>query len=156
METDLSNPKKGIVCHRLEELMNHLSNPYKWIDASSKTLYHASAVMMSNHLVTLYNEGQSYMESIGFDAKDIRQMMVPLINGTLENIYKKGTVDGLTGPLVRNDIDTIDGHIQAISHQIGDDSANFYKHMALRTLDMVHPKRIDDTTYNYLKRHLKE
>ncbi|MBU1170629.1 MAG: DUF2520 domain-containing protein [Proteobacteria bacterium] len=84
------------------------------IQTDAKTLYHASAVVASNYLVTLVDFAYQLLASSGIDHKDAYTVLGPLIEGTLANIKKVGTVQALTGPVVRGDSATVSDHLDAI------------------------------------------
>ncbi len=140
----------------IETLVKRLGNPYQWIDASAKSLYHGAAVVMSNYLVTLVEEGLSYMRKAGFEDITAMSMMLPLMRGALSNIEAKGTVMGLTGPLVRNDQEVINVHLEAIHKQLGESSEQLYRALGLRTIDMVRGNRLSETEVCDLTRIFKE
>ncbi|MCX7715776.1 MAG: DUF2520 domain-containing protein [Clostridia bacterium] len=114
---------------------------YNEISAGHKPLYHAGACVISNYLVTLLDCGMRFMETAGMDRKTLFQAIRPLIDGTLKNIQEKGTVDALTGPIVRSDYDTVSMHLKAIEANIPKES-DIYRTLALKTLDMIEERRI--------------
>lgn len=142
------------------DTINHfvqtLNNKTVWIETDQKQLYHASAVVISNYMVTLLNEGLTYMEAIGIKQDQAYQMMTPLIESTLSNISSKGTIDGLTGPILRGDLDTIKGHMTQIDKKLSKPSSDFYRLMGQMTLNMVRSTRIDEDTYQRFDQYFKE
>ncbi|HVN70886.1 MAG TPA: D-glycero-beta-D-manno-heptose 1-phosphate adenylyltransferase [Desulfomonilia bacterium] len=79
------------------------------ISREHKVLYHASAVVASNYLVTLLSQASEIMASIGMDLKHL----MPLIKGTLSNIEEHGS-KALTGPIARGDWETVQAHVNAL------------------------------------------
>jgi predicted short-subunit dehydrogenase-like oxidoreductase (DUF2520 family) len=75
-----------------------------------RTIYHAAAVVASNHLVALMGQVRSLAESIGLTLEDF----VPLARQTLVDVARFGPDEALTGPASRGDMATIDAHLAAI------------------------------------------
>lgn len=84
------------------------------IETHAKTLYHASAVVASNCLVTLIDFAYQLLESSGIGSKDAYTVLGPLVEGTLANIKTVGPTDALTGPVIRGDAATVSDHLEAI------------------------------------------
>ena len=75
-----------------------------------RTLYHAAAVVASNHLVALMGQVRTLAESIGLTLEDF----LPLAEQSLVDVARFGPDDALTGPASRGDMATIDAHLAAI------------------------------------------
>lgn len=87
------------------------------IDTGAKTLYHASAVVASNFLVTLMDLAFQLIERAGISREDAFTVLQPLVSGTLANIEKVGIPDALTGPIVRGDVETVKSHVREIGEK---------------------------------------
>lgn len=88
------------VCHRA-------------IASSDKPLYHAAAVCASNLAVGLFASAQTMLERCGFGADEARGALRSLFVGNCESIAERGPIDALTGPIERNDAETVVGHLMA-------------------------------------------
>jgi predicted short-subunit dehydrogenase-like oxidoreductase (DUF2520 family) len=75
-----------------------------------RTVYHAAAVVASNHLVALMGQVRTLAESIGLTLEDF----LPLSERSLVDVARFGPDDALTGPASRGDMATIDAHLAAI------------------------------------------
>jgi predicted short-subunit dehydrogenase-like oxidoreductase (DUF2520 family) len=106
------------------------------IDTGAKTLYHASAVVASNYLVTLLHLAFRLAVAAGIAETDAPAMLYPLIEGTLKNIETKGIRPSLTGPIARGDDETIARHLTAIADALPD-SLELYKTLGRYTLDIA-------------------
>ncbi len=84
------------------------------IKTEAKILYHASAVVASNYLVTLESLAIHLLQAAGIPEKDAFGVLKPLIQGTLANIENLGVAKALTGPIARGDIQTVGNHVAAI------------------------------------------
>lgn len=84
------------------------------IDRSKKLLYHAGSVFASNYLVSLMDVALRAYEAAGIPSEIARAMAEPLAKKTLENVWKLGPAEALTGPLVRGDQATVQSQRQAV------------------------------------------
>jgi len=92
------------------KLSDRLNLNYCLIKSENKSLYHAAAVIASNYLVTLVNSSYEVLAKAGIQDKDIRNGILNLISGTLSNLENMEPAEVLTGPVARNDINTIKEH----------------------------------------------
>jgi predicted short-subunit dehydrogenase-like oxidoreductase (DUF2520 family) len=83
--------------------------PFDLADAR-RVLYHAGAVMASNHLVTLFRAAARALERAGAPP----EALVPLIRRTIDNGFE------LTGPIARGDWATVDAHLEALHRELPD------------------------------------
>ena len=125
------------------------------IPTDAKTLYHAAAVVASNYLVTLEHVALTLLEQTGLDQARAFEILAPLIQGTLGNIASKGSVDALTGPVVRGDGEIIARHLADIDNKMPQFSA-LYRLLGLHTLDIARmrkdfPKGADQEIFDLLK-----
>lgn len=86
---------------------------HREIASSDKPLYHAAAVCASNLAVGLFASAQTMLERCGFGADEARGALRSLFVGNCESIAERGPIDALTGPIERNDAETVVGHLMA-------------------------------------------
>jgi len=98
----------------VREIFMHTGNRIFVIDKSKKALYHASNVMVSNLVTALLSIGTESFEKCGVKKEEAIEALLPLIRGNIENIAKKGFPGSLTGPVERNDTDTIMKHLDVM------------------------------------------
>jgi len=91
-----------------------------FIAEKDKPLYHAAACMASNYFVTLINAVETIYRHFGMDREQAVEALRPLLNGTLHNIETKGTVQALTGPIARGDVETVQKHIRSLENELPD------------------------------------
>lgn len=84
------------------------------ISTDSKILYHAALSIVSNFLPPLMESGLSILREIGMTNGQALGLIEPLVRGTVNNIFKLGTVDALTGPVSRGDYGVVDAHVEAL------------------------------------------
>lgn len=101
----------------IENILISLGNKVKIISTDKKCLYHCSAVMVSNFVLGLINNGIEMLEQCGFSNSEAMEALYPLIEGNIKNIKENGLINSLTGPLERGDINTIKGHCHALNEK---------------------------------------
>lgn len=111
-------------------------NRVQIIDSSQKIKYHAACSIVSNFAVTLADMAGRMLLECGFEEKTIFETMGPLILGNAHNIVEKGTVEALTGPIERGDIETVEKHMSVLRG----DELSLYKALARRTLCLAKEK----------------
>ena len=84
------------------------------IDSGAKTIYHAASVIVCNYLTALLEAGLRCYEHAGFGRDDAQRMMEPLVRETLDNVFKLGTVQALTGPIARGDHAVVARQVEAL------------------------------------------
>ncbi len=119
------------------------------IPKEEKPLYHAGAVVASNYLVSLVWAAVQMYVAIGMKEEDAINALMPLIEGTLNNIKKLGTPKALTGPIARGDCETVSDHIETMKVKIPH-LMEFYRVMGMLTVDAAEKNR--STTEELLKR----
>lgn len=109
------------------------------IKPEAKALYHAAAVVASNYLVALLDVALELDRVAGIAPDAAFKALMPLIQGTLENIGSVGIPEALTGPIARGDIQTVAGHLEAMSKQ-APDVLVLYKVLGCRTVALARAK----------------
>jgi len=95
----------------LSRLAEQFGSQAVMVTEAQKQKLHLSAVFASNYLVSLLRLAEQASKDI--DA-DVLQMLRPLINTTLDNVYQTGTGAALTGPVSRGDAGTVKSHLHLI------------------------------------------
>jgi len=80
------------------------------IDDDSRPLYHAAAVISSNHLVALLGQAERVAAVAGVPL----EVMLDLARDSLDNVRRLGPAAALTGPAARGDNATIARHLEAL------------------------------------------
>lgn len=120
----------------LEDILHTCKNAYFKVRPEQKVLYHTSACMLSNYLVTLIHNSLILMDGIQIDNSTAFKSMLPLVNSTIQNVLDLGTKDALTGPIARGDIETVKKQLEAVSLSSKDQLA-LYTCMAKETLKLA-------------------
>lgn len=84
------------------------------IASSHKALYHASACIASNFLVSLLASATELLAECGLAQPQATALLLPLVQASLDNVAQFGPQQGLTGPIVRGDAGTVAAHLAAL------------------------------------------
>ncbi|MCL1936168.1 MAG: DUF2520 domain-containing protein [Defluviitaleaceae bacterium] len=120
----------------IENLLKKLGNRVQVIDTKNKVIYHASAVFSSNFLVPIMYIAIELAKVSGFNNIEA---IFSIAEVTLENI-KKDIVKAVTGPVERNDIETIKSHLDFIENN---DYKKIYLLMSKKLIDICRVKNIE-------------
>ena len=127
-----------------------LGNQVVTMDAKNKVKYHCAAAMVSNQMVALCHIGQKLLCECGFDQETAAKALAPLILGNAENIVRQGTVDALTGPVERNDVATVQGHLQVLDEE----EKEIYKNLSQVLVDIA-KMRHPESDYEKMEKELE-
>jgi len=81
------------------------------LPARRKAAYHAWATMTSPLLVAYLVTLEEVSRAAGLNAKQARQMSLPILNQTLENYARLGPDGAFSGPFIRGDAETVAKHL---------------------------------------------
>ncbi|MCX5998328.1 MAG: DUF2520 domain-containing protein [Chloroflexi bacterium] len=98
----------------LKDMVNALRGWWILLKPGDKVLYHAAAVMASNYLVTLTKLATDLWQEFGASTAEATQALLPLLQGTVNNLGTVGLPDCLTGPIARGDVGTVRQHLTAL------------------------------------------
>ena len=90
------------------------------LDARYKTIYHAGSVLVCNYLTALIEVGVRAYQKGGLPRETALGVMEPLVRGTVENIFRSGTVQALTGPIARGDCAVVARQLEALDDWDGE------------------------------------
>lgn len=121
----------------------------KEIDSDKKALYHASCVFASNLIQAVLKISVDNLTKCGFN-KDVALSSVEKLTKTnINNIFKKGISESLTGPVDRYDTETVKKHLQILE---GTDK-EIYKLLSKKLCDIAEEK--NNTDYTFMRKELK-
>ena len=116
-----------------KELTRLLNGNWVVLKPGDKVLYHVAAVFACNYLVTLVKLALDLWLNFGVSSKEATRALLPLLEGTINNINNIGLPDCLTGPVARGDSGTIEGHLSALETR-NLDLLTTYKELGLQTI----------------------
>jgi predicted short-subunit dehydrogenase-like oxidoreductase (DUF2520 family) len=121
--------------------------------AKDKALYHAACAMASNALVALEWTAAGVLGRAGIEPAAAAAALLPLLQGTLQNVKSLGLEKALTGPILRGDVATVRKHLEAL----GDDpeAGEIYAALGKRILGLAEKKGLPAGRVRALKRRLE-
>lgn len=84
------------------------------IRTEDKVRYHAAAAMASNYMIGLYQVSLKLLGECGFSQEEGGALLRSLVRTNVENMLEKGVQAALTGPIERNDEDTVRKHLEVL------------------------------------------
>ena len=85
------------------------------LSASMMALYHAGAIFASNYVVALVDVARSMLVAAGIPDEEAQPALWPLVASVVRNLAATGLPAGLTGPVVRGDVGSVERHIEALA-----------------------------------------
>ncbi|MDP2726056.1 MAG: DUF2520 domain-containing protein, partial [Dehalococcoidia bacterium] len=127
----------------LKTMAQALEGQYVLLKPGDKVLYHAAAVFVSNYTVALMGMATALWKCFGVSQEEATKALLPLLQGTVNNIARLGLPHCLTGPIARGDTGTIRKHLSAMSGTIPS-LIPAYRELGLQTVPVAVAKgRID-------------
>ena len=81
-----------------------------------RNIYHAAAVTSCALITSLISISSDMLDFLKLDEDTRINMLLPMINSTVEGISKEGIQRSMTGPYIRGDFDTINSHINILEN----------------------------------------
>jgi len=125
------------------------------IRPENKALYHAAAVMASPHLVALFDLAIEMLAACGLSKKKAKEILLPLLETTLNNLKLTDTRRALTGTFARGDLATVKRHLSALSAREFADALEVYKVLGLRSIPLASRNGIDEKILEQIRQVLK-
>ena len=120
------------------------------IATEKKALYHAGACIASNFFVTLLAAARDLLVDSGVSADEAISLLLPLVQASVDNVSTLGPEQGLTGPIVRGDLGTVEQHLCSLLEQ--PELLGLYSLLAEHTVNLAEAsKRLSDKTAEQMK-----
>ncbi len=133
------------------ELVRHLGGKSFTIKTENKALYHASAVTACGHLVALFDIAANMLASCGMERSEAKDVLLPLVRSTIENLDEQSTVEALTGTFARGDLETLEKHIASLSSGFPEDYKKVYLSLGKQSLLLAKRQGTDPGKLNEMK-----
>lgn len=96
------------------------------IETKYKTLYHASAVTACGHLVAVIDTAIEMLSRCGLSETESKEILLPLIKSTVENLKTQTTAEALTGTFARADWETFERHFEILEKEVSIEALKIY------------------------------
>ncbi len=126
----------------ISDLFTSLGNTVCRIEGDCKPKYHAAASILSNQVVAVLDTGYRLLEECGFSRETARAATKELVCQNIDNILQQDCIAALTGPIERNDIQTVRKHLNCLPQQDQD----MYQALGLKLVELAGRK---NQTQNY-------
>jgi predicted short-subunit dehydrogenase-like oxidoreductase (DUF2520 family) len=123
------------------------------LNEKAKPLYHAACSLASNAFVSLAATSTALLEAAGIHQKLAARVLLPLVQGTLQNVKKLGLPKALTGPIARGDVQTVRRHLEALRCRPLDEEV--YRILGRQALEIASGKGIPPSRVKALRRLLE-
>ncbi len=97
----------------VEKIAQDLGGKSVVIQKELKPLYHIACVFASNYMTMFLNVVNDLARTLNLKAS-WTEVFGPLMTTTMENVVKGSPPSALTGPIVRNDISTVELHLKIL------------------------------------------
>lgn len=99
-----------------ERITRKLGGKSVVIPSELRPLYHLSAVFSSNLIAGLIGLSQEMMKDAGLNEDEALTALKPLLTTTMQNIFRLGIPDAITGPVQRRDVETVESHLKILDY----------------------------------------
>lgn len=126
----------AVICNTLAQWMRALgANPFT-ILAQQKLIYHSALVIASNYLVALSETALKTLELVGLERQQAMNILQPLMQHSLQQIFSHGTTQALSGPIARGDAEIVSEELRALAQE-NSHTATLYKNLGTITLELA-------------------
>lgn len=126
-----------------KEIVANLGGKSFFIQAKYKTLYHASAVTACGHLVALVDVAIEMLSKCGLDEAQSKEILLPLVASTVENLNLQMTAEALTGTFARADVETFEKHVEILRENVSDEAVEVYLQLGGRSAHLAEEQGAD-------------
>jgi predicted short-subunit dehydrogenase-like oxidoreductase (DUF2520 family) len=130
----------------LQPLVTSIGGTWLPVAAIDRGLYHASVSIISNITKAVAWKAQKWQRKAGLPAETAQAVTHQLLQSTMEDLFRTGARQSITGPVVRGDTSTIAAHIDAIAATHPDD-VEVYRVLARTVLELAEERGdLDEST----------
>lgn len=98
----------------LQPLVTSIGGTWLPVAEIDRGLYHASVSIISNITKAVAWKAQKWQQKAGLPEAIAAAVTYQLLASTMEDLFRSGARQSITGPVVRGDTSTIEAHIEAI------------------------------------------
>jgi len=137
---------------RMQKLFVLFPNKIIPIATEAKIKYHAAASIASNHIVGLLFMAIELLKEAGIEEQTAYEMLEPLVLNNLNSLFLNGCANALTGPIERNDLLTVEHHLEALNKS---EWNHVYRAVGAVLVELAKEKH-SDRNYERMKKMLKQ
>jgi predicted short-subunit dehydrogenase-like oxidoreductase (DUF2520 family) len=121
---------------RLEPLVSSVGGLWLAVRDIDRGLYHAAVSIISNVTKGVAWKAQNWLTSAGLPEATAATVSYQLLASTVEDLFRAGARQSITGPVVRGDTRTIEAHIEALRNTHPGD-LDVYRILARTVLELA-------------------
>jgi predicted short-subunit dehydrogenase-like oxidoreductase (DUF2520 family) len=107
--------------------------------------------IISNITKAVAWKAQNWLEKSGLEAETAAAVTHQLLHSTMEDLFRSGASQSITGPVVRGDTRTIEAHLSALKATYPDD-VDVYRVLARTVLELAQVRGdLDQATLDKFK-----
>jgi len=123
------------------------------VKPENKRLYHAACSLASNLFIPLLDMACELLEQAGIKKNKALKILLPLVEGTLQNVKHFDRAAALTGPIARGDSATVYAHLGALKKFPR--ARRAYRILGAKALDLARKKNVPPKKIKNLSRMLE-
>ncbi len=100
--------------HAARRIIQKIGGKSFSVAAKDKNAYHLASAFLSNYVVSLTDMVLDILPESHRSKNEWMKLFVPLMEGTVKSLGRKGIDDALTGPILRGDAITISKHLEVL------------------------------------------
>ncbi len=116
------------------ELARRLGVQPMIVPDEQRAQYHLASVIVSNFLPLLLDMGAGCLDGIAADRTTAIQALLPLMRGMLDSLHQHDPARALTGPVARNDRDTVTAHLAT---EVDDETKALYRQLTAALVELA-------------------
>jgi predicted short-subunit dehydrogenase-like oxidoreductase (DUF2520 family) len=121
---------------RLQPLVEAIGGRWLPVRDIDRGLYHAAVSILSNVTKGVAWKAQNWMTGAGLPAATAAAVAHQLLATTMEDLFRSGARQSITGPVVRGDTRTIEAHLDALQDSYSAD-IDVYRVLARTVLELA-------------------
>jgi predicted short-subunit dehydrogenase-like oxidoreductase (DUF2520 family) len=133
----------------LKPLITSIGGTWLPVAEIDRGLYHASVSIISNITKAVAWKAQKWQHKAGLPAETAAAVTHQLLQSTMEDLFRSGARQSITGPVVRGDTRTVEAHLQALGSTHPED-VEVYRVLARTVLELAQER--GDLDENTLRR----
>ncbi|HEY0429303.1 MAG TPA: Rossmann-like and DUF2520 domain-containing protein [Pyrinomonadaceae bacterium] len=137
-----------------DRIVENLGGKFFSIESKYKMLYHAAAVTSSGHLVALFDTAIEMLSKCGLDADQSREILLPLVESTVQNLKVQTPAEALTGTFARADIETFEKHVEILRENVSEEATDVYLQLGERSVHLAEEQGADAEKLDELRKKI--
>ena len=130
----------------LKPLVTSIGGSWLPVAAIDRGLYHASVSIISNITKSVAWKAQKWQCKAGLPERTAATITHQLLQSTMQDLFRSGARQSITGPVVRGDTSTVESHLEAVRSNYPAD-VDVYRVLARTVLELAQERGdLDENT----------